>query len=55
MKGDQTAYNLTVRDALKGPEITKISTDLYTDLVGSNVTVRAVDDFKEAGVRVVIY
>ncbi|WPV63925.1 hypothetical protein [Chitinophaga sp. LS1] len=28
VKGDQSAYNLAVRDAYKAPEITKISTDL---------------------------
>lgn len=55
VKGDQTAYNLAVRDAFKAPEITKMSTDLYTGLVGSTITVRAVDDFKVASVRVGIY
>lgn len=55
VKGDQTAYNLAVRDAFKAPEITKISTDLYTGLVGAVITVRAVDDFKVTGVRVAIY
>ncbi|OMP74460.1 hypothetical protein [[Flexibacter] sp. ATCC 35208] len=55
VKGDQSAYNLAVRDAYKAPEITKISTDLYTGLIGSTITVRAVDDFKVASVRVAIY
>lgn len=54
-KGDQSAYNVAVKDAYKAPEITKISTDLYTGQPGSTVTVRAIDDFKVASVRVQIY
>lgn len=54
-KGDQSAYNVAVRDAFKAPEITKINTELYDGLVGSTITVRAVDDFKVASVRVAIY
>ncbi|WPV67832.1 hypothetical protein [Chitinophaga sp. LS1] len=55
IKGDQSAYNLAMRDAFKAPEITKINTELYDGLVGSTITLRAVDDFKVASVRLVIY
>lgn len=55
VKGDQTAYNLAVRDAFKAPEITLIRTDLYSGLIGSTILVRAVDDFKVTSVRVAIY
>lgn len=55
VKGDQTAYNLAVRDAFKAPEITQIRTDAYSGVIGSSVSVRAVDDFKVTGVRVAIY
>ncbi|WP_343670096.1 hypothetical protein [Chitinophaga sp.] len=55
VKGDQSAYNVAVRDAFKAPEITKINTELYDGQVGSTITVRAVDDFKVASVKVSIY
>jgi len=58
VEDDQSAYNLGVKGAFKALEITRISTELYklyTGLVGSTVTVRAVDDFKVASVRVAIY
>lgn len=54
-KGDQSAYNVAVRDAFKAPEITRINTELYTGQPGSTITVRAVDDFKVASVKVTIY
>jgi hypothetical protein len=54
-KGDQSAYNVAVKDAFKAPEITRINTELYTGQPGSTITVRAVDDFKVASVRVQIY
>ena len=54
-KGDQSAYNVAVRDASKAPEITRINTELYTGQPGSTITVRAVDDFKVASVKVAIY
>lgn len=53
-KKDQSAYNVAVRDAFKAPEITGINTALYTGEIGSKITVRAIDDFKVAGVRVKI-
>jgi hypothetical protein len=51
-KKDQSAYNLAVRDAFKAPEISSINTALYTGAIGSKITVRAIDDFKVASVRV---
>lgn len=53
-KKDQSAYNVAVRDAFKPPEITGINTGLYTGEIGSKITVRAIDDFKVASVRVKI-
>lgn len=53
-KKDQSAYNVAVRDAFKAPEIGSINTGLYTGEIGSKITVRAIDDFKVAGVRVKI-
>lgn len=51
-KKDQSAFNVAVRDAAIAPEISNIDTDLYTGAIGSTITVRAIDDFKVAGVRV---
>lgn len=53
-KHDQSAYNLALRDAYKAPEITGITTADYTGGIGSTITVRALDDFKVAGVKVKI-
>lgn len=49
---DQSAFNVAVRDASKAPEISNIDTEMYTGAIGSTITVRAIDDFKVAGVRV---
>lgn len=51
---DQSAYNLALRDAFKAPEIKSISAAQYTGAIGSTITVRAVDDFKVASVKVSI-
>jgi hypothetical protein len=51
-KHDQTAYNLALRDAYKAPEITWVRTGDYTGGIGSRIVVRALDDFRVAGVRV---
>lgn len=53
-KKDQSAYNVAVRDAFKAPEIQWINTELYTGEIGCKITVRAIDDFKVAGVKVKI-
>ena len=53
-KKDQSAYNLAVRDAFIAPEIRNITTALYTGAIGSTITVRAIDDFRVAGVKVSI-
>jgi formiminotetrahydrofolate cyclodeaminase len=53
-KKDQSAYNVAVRDAFKAPKIQSINTALYTGEIGSKITIRAIDDFKVASVRVKI-
>ena len=53
-KKDESAYNVAVRDAFKAPEVQSVTTDLYTGQIGSTITVRAIDDFRVASVRVKI-
>ncbi len=54
VKGNQTAYNLAVRDFCKAPQITKCDIDKYTGQPGDEITIRAVDDFKVESVKLVI-
>lgn len=51
---DQTAYNLALRDAFMAPEIQDITTTAYNGAIGSTITIKALDDFKVAGVKVTI-
>ena len=52
---DTTAYNVAVADFMNAPHIDEIDISQYTGQPGSNIVVRAVDDFKVAEVAVVIY
>lgn len=52
--GDQTAYNLALRDAIKAPVVHSIDASGYAGLPGNRIVVRATDDFKVTGVRVSI-
>lgn len=54
IKKDHSAYNLALRDAYKAPEIKDVTTADYTGAIGSTITVRAIDDFKVASVKVSI-
>jgi len=51
---DQSAYNLALRDAAKAPEIKSIATAAYTGAIGGTITIKAVDDFRVAAVKVQI-
>ena len=53
--GDQSAYNLALRDFAKAPEIKYLNTEKYNGQPGSVVLVRAIDDFRVVSVRVLIY
>jgi len=55
VRGDQSAYNLAVRDAFKAPEIKSVNTDAYSGQPGSTVTARVIDDFKVTAVKVSIF
>ncbi len=50
--GDQTAYNLALRDAIKAPVVHSIDASGYAGLPGNRIVVRATDDFKVTGVKV---
>lgn len=50
----QSAYNLAVADFFSAPDIKEVDLNGYTGAVGSTILVKAVDDFKVAGVQVKI-
>ena len=47
----QTAFNMAVKDCLNGPKIKGIYLDSYDGAIGSLISIRAVDDFKVASVK----
>jgi hypothetical protein len=55
VKGDQSAYNLALRDFAKAPEIKSLNTADYSGQPGGAIVVRATDDFKVTSVKVAIY
>lgn len=55
IRGDESAYNLAMRDAFIAPEIKSANTEAYTGQPGSTVTARVVDDFKVTAVKVSIF
>jgi hypothetical protein len=52
---DQSAFNMALKDAIKGPEVTSITAAAYRGQAGDAITIRAIDDFKVVSVRVSIY
>lgn len=52
---NQSAYILAVRDSYQAPVIKSITAPEYTGAIGEKITVRAVDDFKVASVKVSVY
>ena len=55
VRGDQTAFNVALRDAFKAPEITHIDTSGYLGREGDTIVINAVDDFRVAFVTVEIF
>ena len=51
----KTAFNVAFKDYLKSPVVNMISTENYTGLIGSTITVTAMDDFRVVKVTVSIY
>lgn len=52
--GDNTGFNIAVRDYIKPPEVTLIETELYHGTPGDSIVVSAIDDFRVASVLVSI-
>jgi hypothetical protein len=52
--GGQTAFNVAVADYLNAPTIVEIDLNNYTGQVGSVVQIKAIDNFKVAGIQVII-
>ncbi|MEO8583654.1 MAG: hypothetical protein ABI415_07645 [Flavitalea sp.] len=53
--GNQSAYNLALRDFAKRPEVKSLNTAGYTGQPGSIIVVKAIDDFKVTTVKVSIF
>jgi len=51
----QNLYSRATEDFLSPPVVKNIGTGNYTGAIGSQISVRAVDDFRVTGVRVEIY
>jgi hypothetical protein len=54
IKGDQSAYNLALRDACVPPKVTLIKALEYAGVIGNKITVQAEDDFSVESVNVSI-
>jgi hypothetical protein len=50
----QNLYSRAMEDFLSPPEVKNIGTGKYTGIIGSQIKVRAVDDFRVTGVQVEI-
>lgn len=53
-KEGESAYNVAVADFLNAPDIKEVDFSKYTGAVGSQISVRAIDDFKVTEVQVEI-
>ena len=51
----QNLYSRAVEDFLSSPVVKTIGTGNYTGAIGSQITVRAMDDFRVTGLQVEIY
>ena len=51
----QNLYSRAVEDFMSPPVVKSIVTNAYTGIIGSTITVRAVDDFRVTGVQVEIF
>jgi hypothetical protein len=51
----QNLYSRALEDYMSSPEVKSVNTNAYTGIVGSTITVRAVDDFRVTGVQVEIF
>lgn len=54
IKGDETAYNLALKDAIIAPIVNAVITTEYTGAIGSRILVKATDDFQVVSVKVSI-
>jgi hypothetical protein len=51
----QNLFSRALEDYMSSPVVNSIRPDAYTGVVGSTITVRAVDDFRVTGVQVEIF
>ena len=55
LKPRQNLFSRAVADFISPPVVKSINTSAYNGLIGSTITIRAVDDFRVTGVQVEIY
>lgn len=55
VRKNRTAYRLAFRDGFNAPRIVRIDTENYNGHPGNVISVRAMDDFRVTGLRVIIY
>lgn len=53
--GDQSGYNVAVRDSFTAPEVTRIDVSNYKGLSDDRIYIEATDDFKVTAVKVSIH
>jgi hypothetical protein len=51
----QNLFSRALEDFMSPPEVKSVNAGAYTGIVGSTITVRAVDDFRVTGVQVEIF
>jgi len=51
----QNLYSRAVEDFMSAPVVKSVNSGAYTGVIGSTITVRAVDDFRVTGVQVEIF
>src|SRR5690606_26945800 len=49
-RGNQTAFNVAMKDAMTPPELSNLRTDGYTGAAGQQIIVEAIDNVRVAGV-----
>lgn len=55
VQGDQSAFNVALKDYCKSPTVESIDKSSYQGQIGNHIIIEATDDFKVASVQVAIY
>lgn len=55
IKGDESAYNVALRDSCVPPKVTDLNTQKYKGAIGDKIIVRAEDDFQVLSINIAIH